>query len=115
MSYNTNTGTTPTSFTGGGLSTPVSVAIDGHGFIWVANSGNNSLSTFNNSGTAQSGTTGVGTASITAPSAVVVDQTGGVWVANKTANTVTHLFGAATPAIRPLAVGVANGTLGTTP
>ena len=115
LSFNTNTGATPTSFTGGGLSTPVSVAIDGQGYVWVANSGNNSLSTFNNSGIAQSGTTGVGPASIAAPSAVVIDQTGGVWVANKTANTVTHLFGAATSAVGPLAIGVANGTLGTTP
>ena len=115
LAFNTNAGATPTTFTGGGLSTPVSVAIDGQGFVWVANSGNNSLSTFNNSGMAQSGTTGVGTASTAAPSAVVIDQTGGVWVANRTANTVTHLFGAATPVVRPLALGVANGTLGTTP
>ena len=115
LSFNTNTGTTPTNFTGGGLSTPVSIAVDGKGFLWIANSGNNSVSTFNNSGVAQSGTTGVGTASIAAPSAVAIDGTGGVWVTNKSANTVTHLFGAATPTVTPLAVGVANGTLGTTP
>ena len=115
LAFNTNTGTTPTNFTGGGLSTPVSIAVDGQGYLWIANAGNNSVSIFNDSGVAQSGTTGVGPASITAPSAVAIDGTGGVWVTNKTANTVTHLFGAATPTVTPLAVGVANGTLGTTP
>ncbi len=115
LAFNTNIGATPTNFTGGGLSTPVSLAIDGQGYVWIANSGNSSVSTFNNSGVAQSGATGIGTASVSAPSALAIDGTGGVWVANKSANTVTHLFGAATPAVTPLAVGVANGTLGTTP
>ncbi len=115
LAFNSKTGTAATTYTGGGISTPVSIAVDGSGALWIANAGNNSVSLFNNSGVAQSATTGLGTASIAAPSAVALDGTGGVWITNQTANTVTHLFGAATPVVRPITVGVAAGTLGTKP
>ena len=100
--------------TGGGLSAPDAIAVDGAGLIWVANSGNNSLSVFA-SGAAVSPSTGLAPASVTAPSAVAIDATGGVWVTNRTAGTVTHLFGAATPVLTPLANAAGNGQLGVKP
>jgi hypothetical protein len=116
--------TTTSTYTGGGLNMPVSVAVDGNGFIWIANSANNSISAFNNSGVAQSGTSGyngVGvfssgtTADFSAPSAIVLDNTGGVWVTNKTGNSLTHVFTGAAPVVTPLSTAVANSTLGSKP
>jgi predicted outer membrane repeat protein len=116
--------TTTSTYTGGGLNMPVSVAVDGNGFIWIANSANNSISAFNNSGVAQSGTSGyngVGvfssgtTADFSAPSAIVLDNTGGVWVTNKTGNSLTHVFTGAAPVVTPLSTAVTNSTLGSKP
>ena len=104
----------PTTLTGGGLSSPASVAVDGAGLIWVANSGNNSVSVFS-AGTAVSPVTGLGSASLTAPSSLAIDSTGSVWVTNRSAGTVTHLFGAATPTVIPLTSAAGNGQLGVKP
>jgi secreted PhoX family phosphatase len=106
--------------TGGGLNAPVAVAVDGAGYIWVANSGGNTVSAFTNAGVAQSNSSGYGSSYVTgealsAPSAVVIDKTGGVWVTNKSGNTVTHIFGAAAPVVTPLSSATATGTLGTKP
>ena len=103
-----------TTLTGGGLNAPTSVAVDGAGLIWVANSGNNSVSVFA-AGTAVTPATGFAPASLTSPSALAIDSTGGVWVTNRTAGTVTHLFGAATPAVTPLSSAAGNAQLGVTP
>ena len=124
--FASSAGTGATSYTGGGLNAPVSVAVDGAGYVWVANSGNASVSVFKNTGVAVSGTGGyvgnactampcTATAIGAGPSGVAIDASGGVWVVSKTAGTVTHLVGAATPAVTPLASGVANATLGTKP
>jgi DNA-binding beta-propeller fold protein YncE len=109
-------GTGAATYTGGGLNAPAAVAVDGAGYVWIANSGTNTISEFNNAGTAQSGATGMGAASIgSAPSSIAIDNTGGVWVANKSSNSVTHVFGAAKPVVTPLATATTNGTLGTAP
>jgi hypothetical protein len=93
-----------TSYTGGGLNAPVSVAVDGAGYIWIANSGNNTVSEFTNGRAAMSPSAGYGTsAGLNAPSSVSIDPTGGVWIANRNGNSVTHIFGAATPVATPLA------------
>jgi subtilase family serine protease len=104
-----------TAFTGSGLSAPVAVAVDGGSYVWVANSTGNSVSLFNNAGTALSGTAGFGAAYLTAPSSMALDATGGVWVTNKTGASVTHLFGAAVPVISPLSLNVKNNTEATRP
>jgi secreted PhoX family phosphatase len=115
-----NTGETTTStFTGGGLLQPSAVAIDGAGQVWIANGGN-SVSSFSNSGAAQSPATGYGatTAAATtpynAPSSIAVDQAGSVWITNSGSNTVTRIFGSAAPAA-PLVTGVDTDTSGTKP
>jgi hypothetical protein len=45
-----STGSSGTNYSGNGLSTPASIAIDGSGNIWVANTGANPVSAFTNSG-----------------------------------------------------------------
>ncbi len=116
-----NTGATTTStFTGGGLLQPSAVAIDGEGQVWVANGGN-SVSSFSNTGAAQSPTTGYGATTAAAatpynaPSGIAIDQAGSVWITNSGGNTVTRIFGSAAPVVAPLVTGTANGTTGTRP
>jgi len=115
---NQGPGSTST-FTGGGLLQPSAVAIDGAGQVWIANGGN-SVSSFSNSGAAQSPATGYGatTAAVptpyNAPSSIAVDQAGSVWITNSGSNTVTRIFGSATP-VAPLVTGVDTDTSGTKP
>jgi len=120
LQYTTNNGGTQANYTGGGLNAPVSLAVDGAGYVWIANSGNNTVSEFTDARTAVSPSSGIGASYVTgeamsAPSSIAIDKTGGVWVANKSGNTVTHIFGAAAPVLTPLATGTSNGTLGTKP
>jgi len=102
------------------LSAPVSLAVDGAGYVWIANSGNNTVSEYTDARSAMSPSSGYGSSYVTgealnAPSAVAIDQTGGVWVTNRSGNTVTHIFGAAAPVVAPLSTATATGTLGTKP
>jgi sugar lactone lactonase YvrE len=107
-------------FTGGGLLQPSAVAVDGAGQVWIANGGN-SVSSFSNSGAAQSPATGYGATTAAAPtpynapSGIAIDQAGSVWITNSGSNTVTRIFGSAAPAVAPLVTGAANLTTGTKP
>jgi len=98
----------------GGLSTPVALAIDGSNAnnsksfnVWVANSGNNSLSEINSSSTTSTLSPSVGyqsgTGLVNGASAIAVDNSGDVWVANQGNSTVTEIIGSATPVTTPLA------------
>jgi hypothetical protein len=115
---NPGPGSTST-FTGGGLLQPSAVAIDGADQVWIANGGN-SVSSFSNSGAAQSPATGYGatTAAATtpynAPSSIAIDQAGSVWITNSETNTVTRIFGSAAP-VAPLVTGVDSDTTGSKP
>jgi hypothetical protein len=102
-----NTGTvTSGGFSGGGLATPTSLAIDGSNQVWITNSGG-ILSVFNSTGTpvSSSGYT-VGSSS---PTSIAIDISGNLWIANSGSNSVTKVLGGAAPTV-PLAAGVANGT-----
>lgn len=112
----------------GGLNGPDAIAIDGGGNVWVANNGSSpySLSEFT-SGTAVSPSTGyMGEAAmfpygsvLLDPTGIAIDGSGNVWVVNPTfegtPDNVVEFVGAAVPVVTPLAAGVKNGTLGTTP
>ncbi len=78
-------------YTGGGLSTPQGVAADSAGNVWVANSGNSSVSEFSSAGTAQSGGNGFTAGGINVPYSVAIDQSNNVWVANSGNSTITEL------------------------
>ena len=98
----------------GGLNAPEGFAVDGNSQLWIANSGNNSLSVFTNTGTAVSPSGGFTGSSLATPAGLAVDLAGSVWVANKTGNSVTRFLGAAAPAA-PLATAAADNTTGEKP
>jgi streptogramin lyase len=106
-------------FTGGGLLQPTSVAIDGAGQVWIANGGN-SVSSFSSNGAAQSPASGYGATTAAAPtpynapSSIAVDQAGSVWITNSGSNNVTRIFGSAAP-VAPLVTSVDTDTSGTKP
>jgi sugar lactone lactonase YvrE len=92
----------------GGLNNPVGVAVDGSNVnngnnfnVWVANSGNNTISEINSASrtTALSPSVGYqsGTGLLNGPSAIAVDSAGNVWVTNQGNSTVTEILGSATP------------------
>jgi hypothetical protein len=72
----------------GSLSSPKTTTIDAAGNVWVANSGNNSVTVLAQSGTPLSGSPFAGNG-LTAPSAVTIDIGGNAWVANSGGDTVS--------------------------
>jgi streptogramin lyase len=77
-------------YTGGGLNESYGVAIDGSGNVWTANSGNNSISKFNSSGAAQSGSSGYTGGGLSSPQYIAVDRAGNVWVANEGSHSISE-------------------------
>jgi hypothetical protein len=92
-------------FTGGGLNYPQAIAIDGSGNAWIAN-GNSSVSEFNGSGAAVSGSSGFTGGGLNAPTGIAIDGSGNAWTANYNTNSVTEFIGAATPVVTPIAANL---------
>jgi streptogramin lyase len=112
-----------TGYSGGGLSGPDFIALDGSGNAWITNRMNsvNSISEISHAGIALSPSNGFRAGGLASPYQIAVDGSGDVWVTNSF-TTITEFIGAATPVITPLAAGLpvtptANGTsnLGTRP
>jgi hypothetical protein len=114
LAHSTFNGATPTTYSGGGLNAPVSVAVDGAGMLWVANSGDGSVSEFSNAGAALT-SNGADTLGVSGASSIAVDISGSVWVANPTSNSVTRILGAATPVVSPTSAAIGNRTQGSQP
>jgi streptogramin lyase len=88
-------------YTAGGFNAPHSTTIDAHGNVWVANSGNNTVTMLSQSGTpaASSPLSGNG---LNAPAAVAIDANGNAWVANKgTASVSAFTSGGGTFGLSP--------------
>jgi hypothetical protein len=85
-----NAWTIAITYTGGGLSSPTSVATDASGSVWVSNSGNSSVTKLDDTGTPVSGSSGFTTGGITSPSAIAINTSGNAWIVNSN-NTVTKL------------------------
>jgi len=98
---------------GGGLSAPAALAVDGAGSVWVAN-GNGSVSQFTHLGTAVSPSGGYTGGAISSPTGIAVDQAGSVWISNGGNNSITEIVGAATP-VAPVTQAVTNNTVGAKP
>jgi streptogramin lyase len=95
-----------TNLTGGGLSTPLAITLDGSGNVWIAN-GTNSLSEFSNAGTAiTSASNLIKGAGLNRPTWIAADGSGNLWLPNNSGNSVTEFIGIATPVITPLAAGL---------
>jgi len=102
-----------TGYTGGGLSYPHGIAVDGAGNVWVANHGGNTITELqgangSNPGQAISSSSGFGKdANLREPYGIALDASGDVWVANFGLSTITEFLGAGTPVKTPL-VGTAQ-------
>jgi streptogramin lyase len=77
-------------YTGGGLSTPTSIATDAAGAVWIANHGNSSVTKLSSTGAAVSGSPFTA-GGVNAPSAIAIDTSGNAWVANAGNSTITKL------------------------
>ncbi len=78
-------------YSGGGLSTPTSIAADATGAVWVSNKGNATVTKLSNTGAALSGQLGFSAGGFSAPSAIAIDAGGNAWVTNSGNSTVTEL------------------------
>jgi len=105
---NTGAALSATSYAGGGINTPLGVAIDGSSAVWTTNgltAGSLSkLASSSGTYTAANPSTGLGL--LNAPIGVAVDASGNVWTANSGDNTVSEFIGVATPVTTPLAAKV---------
>jgi hypothetical protein len=93
-------------FTGGGLSSPIGIAIDGSGDVWAANAGiADSVSELSSAGVAISPSTGFTGGGLDFPQAVAIDGSGNAWVTNERSSagvnggngSVTELSSSGTP------------------
>lgn len=84
-------GSYQTTVSNGGLLEPTHIAIDGSGNLWVSNSasGTNTISEFNSTGTAITGSPFSG-GGLNTPEGLAVDAQGHLWVANSGANVLSE-------------------------
>ena len=80
-------------YTGGGLNSPKSIAVDGAGNVWLANGGANSVSEFTSGGTALSPAGGYAGGGLNVPAAIAIDLSGNAWIANSGGNSASELSG----------------------
>jgi len=86
------------SYTGGGLSLPVPIAIDATGNVWVGNTatGANSVSELSPLGAPITGSPFSG-GGIVDPYSIAIDNSGNVWTANITPNSLSELSSTGSP------------------
>jgi hypothetical protein len=75
-------------YTVGSLSAPAAIAIDLSGNAWVANSGNNSMTELNSSGSFGTVFSGGG---LNSPSSIAVDASNNIWITNNGNSSVTQI------------------------
>jgi streptogramin lyase len=106
---NSGTALTAAAYSGGGLTVPFGLAIDGASNVWTVN-GNSTTGTLSklsySGGSYATETRSSGLGSLNNPVGVAVDASGNMWVANHGDNSVTEFLGIATPASTPLTATV---------
>ena len=100
-------------YSGAGIASATALAIDGNGYVFIANSG--SISALTNAGAAVSTTPVAQAGNISTPNSISVDTAGSLWLANTGNNTVTEVIGAAAPVTAPTVTQVINSTPGSKP
>lgn len=102
--------------TGGGLSTPNAIALDGGGNSWVANRGSQSISAVDASGSPITPSTGyVKTSDYFGQlQTLSIDLSGNIWIAAG-ANTITEIVGGAVPVYKAYADALHTGRFQTIP
>jgi streptogramin lyase len=76
-------------FTGGGVTDPNAVAIDGSGNVWTTNN-NSTVSQLSSLGSAVSGSP-YSVGGLNGPNGIAIDTAGNAWIANYSGNSVTEL------------------------
>lgn len=95
-------------FTGGGLSHPNGIAVDGAGNVWVTNYFGNTITALQGAGRGAPGealspASGYGQdALLGRPYGIAIDASGNLWVSNFGLSTITQFVGAAVPVKTPL-------------
>ena len=108
-----NTGTVISAgYTGGGLSNPTALTIDGAGYVWVTNA-SNTISVLGPTGAPFSTTPY--TSLLSAPTTVNVDGSGNLWITNSGDNSVTEVIGVAAPVTTPQTTAVKNSSVAARP
>ena len=116
-------------YTGGGSLTPVAIAVDGIGNVWIVNSQGapacNPPSNLNcptltelngSTGEVISGPNRYTSSSLYKTSAIAIDSAGNIWLSNAIIpGSVTEFVGAAAPVVTPTAVAVATHSIATRP
>ncbi len=77
----------------GGFSTPVGIAIDPNGTVWVVNTQNGTVTQLNSSGQTISGGSGYGSSALAFPAAIAIDASHDAWVGNMNAEQVVKISG----------------------
>jgi len=88
-------------FKGGGLTSPLGVAIDSAGQVWLSNFHGASITELAADGTAQSPSSGYTGPGMAEPYGLAVDASGNVWVASFAGASVTEFIGLAAPVVTP--------------
>lgn len=93
--------------TGGGLGSPVDIALDGAQNVWAANA-NGGLSAFSKFGAALTPSTGFQKdASFLGPqNALAIDTSGNIWLGLANTTTITEIVGGAVPVYQPYSNGL---------
>ncbi len=93
--------------TGGGLGSPVDIALDGAQNVWAANA-SGGLSAFSKLGVALTPSTGFQKdASFLGPqNALAIDTSGNIWLGLANSNTITEIVGGAVPVYQPYSNGL---------
>jgi streptogramin lyase len=95
-------------YTGGGMTEPDHIAIDGAGRVWVADYASSSICEFSSSGTAISGGSGhgysYGTGLLGEPWGLAIDLSGNLWVPVQSggSNAIVEFVGVAAPVVTPM-------------
>ena len=92
-----NDWTIAVTYTGGGLAQSYGIAIDGSGNVWAANESDSTLSEFNSSGAALSGSGGFTGGGLSSPYGIAIDTAGNVWVTNSAGNSISQFTSSGTP------------------
>jgi len=107
QAYTPNDWTLQLYYAGGGLSTPVAIAIDATGNAWVANFGS-SVSKFNPVGSPVSPSTGYTGGGLNESDGIAIDAVGNVWLANYGGSSISE-FSSTGSAVSPPAGYTGDG------
>jgi len=97
LSRQPNDFTIAISYSGGGLSGPQGIAIDGLGQAWVTNDTVASVTKLSSAGVVLSGTAGYTGGGLSLPYGVAIDSAGDAWIANNSSGSVTEYSATGAP------------------